>query len=190
MPKLLSDNWKPTPKYHGSIPTLDLAGVPLFHVLKVPLLCVDVDPAAPSPVTLSSPLRFENRERTQVGDEWAFPDEIYWGDPEPPKLTADFVPFFIGMVLPRLPPGAKGAFVVVGGTLTPVLAEQVHGGLAQRFYENGTPFVLHAAAEYTPWIGGMPEYDTLKRTSAGRISEAIDATVSYTHLTLPTTPYV
>merc|ERR1712147_127947 len=104
--------------FHESIPTLDFAGVPQFNVLKVPLLCVDVDLAAPSPVTLSSPLRFTNRARTQVGDKWAFPDKIHRDYNGWPQLTADFVPFFIRMVLPRLPPEAKGAFVVVGAVVT------------------------------------------------------------------------
>ena len=52
----------------------------------------------------------------------------------------------------------------------------MHGGLAQRFYENGTPFVLHAAAEYTPWIGGMPEHDTITGESARRIRGTIHDT--------------
>ena len=126
-----------------------------------PLMCVDVDMAAASPLVLSTP---------SFSGKYALDDFLVEG-----KLVDrggnQAVPFLLAAVLPLLPADAKGSFVLSFADIRPVQAPDED--LQRRFHANGTPFLLHASTAWTPWVGGLPEYDTIKGQADQKIREVL-----------------
>ena len=156
------------------------------------LVCVDVDPGAVSPVTLSTP-SFSGRHMTTeclsdgpcnanrpliAGREGDF-DAAAWDFLQfsvhfKSRGVLQTAGFLLAAVLPLLPPDVKGSFVVSLADMGP---SQAPGEKTQRlFFENGTPFVLHGQRGFSQWTGALADYNTLAGLSDKGIFDALNAT--------------
>ena len=129
-----------------------------------PLMCVDVDMAAASPLVLSTP--------SYGSGKYAL-DDFLVEDKLASRGGNQAVPFLLAAVLPLLPADAKGSFVLSFSDIRPCQAPDED--LQRRFHANGTPFLLHSSTAWTPWVGGFPEYDTIKGRADGKIQRVLDA---------------
>ena len=139
---------------------------PRDSIRSKPLLCVDVDLAADGgrgAVVLSTP-SFSGKYA--VGEQ-DFMEKLV------PRGGNKAVPFLLAAVLPLLPAAAKGSFVLTFADLGPTQCPEEY--LQQLFHVNGTPFLLHAAVAWTPWVGGFPDYDTIRGQSDDKIRKILDA---------------
>ena len=176
----------------AALSEFDEDGSQAAAILFPALVCVDVDPGAASPVTLSTP-SFSGRHMTTeclsdgpcnanrpliAGREGDF-DAAAWDFLQfsvhfKSRGVLQLAGFLLAAVLPLLPPDAKGSFVVSLADMGP---SQAPGEKTQRlFFENGTPFVLHGQRGFSQWTGALADYNTLAGKSDKRIYDVLNAT--------------
>ena len=172
----------------AALSEFDEDGSQAAAILFPALVCVDVDPGAASPVTLSTP-SFSGRHMTteclsdgpcnapremiRAGFDaaaWDFLGVAHFRS----RGLKQVAGFLLAAVLPLLPPDAKGSFVVSLADMGP---SQAPGEKTQRlFFENGTPFVLHGQRGFSQWTGALADYNTLAGKSDKRIYDVLNAT--------------
>ena len=169
----------------GKIRDFAASGRPRAQTLFLATLgmaCFDIDTASATPIGVSIP-RQPFLERSAVGtpaqlhealgegrwgqsDAWNLPYMFYF--PYRAAKVKDVVLFLQEAVLPRLPPGAKGSFVYL---LEDVEVEEAATAEQVRLlYDNGTPPMLHAFVEETPFMRAWPDLDTLRGDNAAKLA--------------------
>ena len=138
------------------------------------MACFDIDTSSATPIGVSIP-RQPFLERSAAGtpeelhealgegrwgqtDAWNLPYLYYF--PYRGAKVKDLVLFLHEAILPRLPPGAKGSFVYVLEDIE--IEEAATAEQVQVLYDNGTPPMLHAFLEETPFMRAWPDLDTLR----------------------------